>query len=183
MGPEAALVFSFPPAIATCNFINDVCSSHRPYLIWGRGRLRARGSTWGRLYLQTKEWTWKDSLEPPPPSLQHSSEPFYKSWRLRFKVGFPHGEARTLPLPPRRTPSASGPPAVLPSALCKHRCALSPHGEEHRHPHFPLPGAMVWAPSGNYTRCPKVWLMFQRFEPTTGCTLSRTQRVIGGPGV
>lgn len=47
VGPEAALAFSFPPAIAACNFINYICSSHKPYLMWGQGRLRVRSFTWG----------------------------------------------------------------------------------------------------------------------------------------
>lgn len=154
-----------------------------------RGRPRVRGFTWGRLYLLTKEWTWKDSLTPPPPSLQRSPEPFYRSRRLRFKLSAsprsPHGEARTLLLlPRRRTPNASGRhPRFRPHCANTAAPFLHTESELRCHPHFPLPGAMLWAPSGNYRRWPKVWLMFQRFEPTTGCTLSRTQHVIGGPGV
>lgn len=84
----------------------------------GSGRLRVRGFTWGRWYLPTQERMWKDSFTPPPPSLQPSSEPFYRSWRLRFKRSASPGEARTVLLPP-----------ALPSALCKHHCALSPQRE------------------------------------------------------
>lgn len=47
VGPEGALAFSFPPAIAACNCINYICSSQKPYLMWGQGRLRVRGFAWG----------------------------------------------------------------------------------------------------------------------------------------
>lgn len=36
VGWEASLAFSFSPAIVALNFINDICSSHKLYLIWGK---------------------------------------------------------------------------------------------------------------------------------------------------
>lgn len=148
MGPEASLAFPFSPAVAALNLISNTCSSHKPYLIWGVGRrgLESGVSPTCRLYLQTREDTWKDGLTSPPPPC--SPEHFNKSQKLRFKL---LASPSSLRCPARGSSYLfiAAPAAVHTTPwggrrhfrppLCKHRCALSPRRVIIVQPWFPAP--------------------------------------------
>lgn len=120
-------------------------------------------------------------------SVHQSPSTGLEAERLRFKRSAsrcsPPGEARTLNCRP--TPHTQRLRAAAIASVRAVQTPLRPFSTRIKTgpPHFLLPGAVLWAPSGNYRRWPKVWLMFQRFEPIAGCPLSRTQHIIGGTGV
>lgn len=89
-----------------------------------RWKLRVRGFTRGRLYVQTKEWIWKDSLTPPPPSLQCSSEPFNKRFK-RLSLPVPR-TGKLVPChccPPLRTQRLG---AATSASVCAVQTPLCP---------------------------------------------------------